>query len=107
MQRGWLLLGLILVMLALFAAPARAQSHDSTSHGESKAELQKDVEGSESNIFKGFLDLSIWTIVVFLVLFFVLKKWAWGPMLEGLQKREQSIHSAMEEAKAAKEEAAK
>ena len=34
------------------------------------------------------LDLTIWTIVVFLLLLFVLGRFAWKPMLQGLQKRE-------------------
>jgi F-type H+-transporting ATPase subunit b len=36
-------------------------------------------------------DLTIWTAVVFLVLMFVLWKFAWGPMTEGLDKREKHI----------------
>ncbi len=36
-------------------------------------------------------DLAIWTAVVFLVLFAVLFKFAWGPISEGLHKREQGI----------------
>src|SRR5438067_9652961 len=51
------------------------------------------------------LDLAIWTVVVFLILLFVLSKFAWKPMLQGLQKREQDIHSAIEEAHKTREEA--
>jgi F-type H+-transporting ATPase subunit b len=36
-------------------------------------------------------DLAIWTFVVFLVLLTVLTKFAWGPIVAGLQKREQGI----------------
>ena len=36
-------------------------------------------------------DLAIWTAVVFLVLLLVLRKYAWGPIAQGLQKREQGI----------------
>jgi F-type H+-transporting ATPase subunit b len=50
-------------------------------------------------------DLGIWTIVVFVLLFLVLKKYAWGPMLEGLHRREETIKSAVEEAKRVREEA--
>jgi F-type H+-transporting ATPase subunit b len=112
MRDGWLRLGLLLLVLVWFTAPACAQSHDSAPHesapsGESEKRLAQDIEGTEGNIFKGFLDLTIWSIVVFLLLLFVLTKFAWKPMLQGLQKREQSIHEAMEEAKSAKEEAAK
>lgn len=36
-------------------------------------------------------DLAIWTAVIFLVLLWVLGKYAWGPIAQGLQKREQGI----------------
>jgi F-type H+-transporting ATPase subunit b len=44
------------------------------------------------------LDLGIWSIVVFVLLLIVLRVFAWGPMLEGLHKREQAIHNAHKEA---------
>jgi F-type H+-transporting ATPase subunit b len=37
---------------------------------------------------------------------FLLKRFAWGPMLEGLVKREENIRAALDEAKAARDEAA-
>ncbi len=52
-------------------------------------------------------DLALWTVVVFLLLLFILRKVAWKPMLEGLQKREESIKSALEEAKRSHEESLK
>jgi F-type H+-transporting ATPase subunit b len=52
-------------------------------------------------------DLGLWTIVVFLLLFFVLRKMAWGPILEGLKKREDNIRLAVEEAKIARAETEK
>lgn len=36
-------------------------------------------------------DLGFWTLIVFVVLLFVLKKFAWGPILDGLDKREGKI----------------
>jgi len=56
-------------------------------------------------IFKPALDLTIWTIVVFLLLLAVLYAFAWKPMMQGLQKRESDIHSAVEDARTAREEA--
>lgn len=47
-------------------------------------------------------DLAVWTVVIFLALMVILRKLAWGPMLEGLRKREQSISDAVEEAKKAR-----
>ncbi|MBX9680795.1 MAG: F0F1 ATP synthase subunit B [Gemmataceae bacterium] len=53
------------------------------------------------------IDTGIWAAVVFLVLLLVLRKAAWGPMLEGLKKREESIKGAVEEAKRLREESAR
>jgi F-type H+-transporting ATPase subunit b len=36
-------------------------------------------------------DMAIWTFVVFIVLLLILTKFAWGPIVAGLQKREQGI----------------
>jgi F-type H+-transporting ATPase subunit b len=51
------------------------------------------------------IDLAIWTVVVFLVLLLVLRKFAWGPMLAGLKRREDNIRAALAEAEAARGEA--
>lgn len=59
------------------------------------------------NILEIKWDLGLWTLVVFLLLLLILKKVAWGPMLEGLKKREESIRTAVEEAKRVREDAAR
>jgi F-type H+-transporting ATPase subunit b len=61
--------------------------------------------GGDIDIFAPRFDLGIWTIVVFLGLVFILKKYAWGPMIEGLRKREENVRGALEEAKKAKADA--
>jgi F-type H+-transporting ATPase subunit b len=63
------------------------------------------LQSSKPNIFGWALDLTIWTIVVFLVLLFILGRFAWTPMLQGLEKREHDIHAAIEDARKAREEA--
>jgi F-type H+-transporting ATPase subunit b len=79
---------LLLVFTLAFALPALAA-----------------VEGEgESNLFAGDLGNAIWTIVVFLALVFVLGKFAWGPILDNLQKREDFIRGSLEEAKKAREQ---
>jgi F-type H+-transporting ATPase subunit b len=55
-------------------------------------------------LFNWALDLGVWTMVVFLLLLFIMSRFAWKPMLEGLRKREASIRTAMEEAKLARAE---
>src|SRR5262249_40592662 len=51
------------------------------------------------------IDLAVWTLVVFLLLLFVLSRYAWNPMLGALQKREENVRSAIDEAKRARDEA--
>ena len=53
--------------------------------------------------FRG--DLTIWTAVVFLVVLAILYKFAWGPISEGLQKRENEIAAQIAEAQRKNEEA--
>ena len=48
--------------------------------------------------------LFIWTIITFLLLFFVLAKFAWKPLLHALQEREDQIKSSLDDAEKAKEE---
>lgn len=47
----------------------------------------------------------IWTIVVFLLTLLILKKFVFGPVGEMLEKRRQSISSAIEEAETSRDEA--
>ncbi len=49
-------------------------------------------------------DLGLWSIAVFVLLFLILGKFAWPPMLEGLKKREENIRSAQLEAEKSREE---
>ncbi|MEO6489315.1 MAG: F0F1 ATP synthase subunit B [Ferruginibacter sp.] len=37
------------------------------------------------------LGLIVWTIIAFLLVLFILKKYAWGPILKGLNEREANI----------------
>jgi F-type H+-transporting ATPase subunit b len=48
--------------------------------------------------------LFVWTIVTFLLLVFVLAKFAWKPLLKMLQDREDMVRSSLEDAKKAKSE---
>jgi len=45
--------------------------------------------------------LAIWTILTFLVLLFLLKKYAWGPLLKALEERRAAIEKSVEDAKKA------
>lgn len=48
--------------------------------------------------------LFFWTLVVFLTVFFVLKKFAWGPIMGALKEREDSITNSLQQAENARAE---
>jgi len=48
--------------------------------------------------------LFIWTIVTFLVLLMLLAKFAWKPLLQALEKRQETIRKSLDDAQAAKQE---
>ena len=50
--------------------------------------------------------LVFWTLIAFLVVFFILKKYAWPAILEGLRKREQNIADSLATAERIKVEMA-
>jgi len=48
--------------------------------------------------------LFIWTIATFLVLLFLLARFAWRPLLQALENRQASIRKSLDDARQAKEE---
>ncbi|MCS7077322.1 MAG: F0F1 ATP synthase subunit B [Bacteroidia bacterium] len=51
--------------------------------------------------------LFIWSVLIFLIFFLLLRKLAWKPITEALAKREESIANALQEAEKARQEMAK
>ncbi len=78
---------------------AGAAAHGDSAHGDS-GHAQPDL-----NPLTWQTDLAIWTAVIFLVLLGVLWKFAWGPIMEGLAKRENGIAATISDAEKANEEA--
>lgn len=62
-------------------------------------------EGS-GNPLEIMTDTAIWTVIIFFAMIFVLRAKAWNPILEGLQKREETIRTSLEEAKKTRDEMA-
>ena len=60
----------------------------------------------ESLLHDFSVGLFIWQSLIFIVLIFLLKKFAWKPILSSVEDREEGIKQALVEAKAAKEEMA-
>lgn len=50
--------------------------------------------------------LFFWTLLAFLIVFFILKKFAWGPILSALNEREKTIADSISTAERVKEEMA-
>jgi F-type H+-transporting ATPase subunit b len=50
------------------------------------------------------LGLFFWTLVIFLTFFFILRRFAWSPILKALKAREDSIDSALRQADQARKE---
>lgn len=64
-------------------------------------------EGGGGGLFDINAGLSVWTIVVFAMLVFLLGKFAWGPILSAVEAREEGIQSALDEARRRNQEAEK
>ncbi len=63
------------------------------------------AKGEDPSLFAGTIYQSIAAIVVFMVLFVLLYKAAWGPILKGLQEREEHIKNDLAKAEAAAQQA--
>lgn len=61
--------------------------------------------GSQGGPFEGNFGVALWTLVIFGIVVFVLGKFAWGPILGGLQAREKFIRESLESAKRDREAA--
>lgn len=52
------------------------------------------------------LGLFFWTLVVFVVILLILRKYAWGPIMKAIHDREESIENALKAAETARAEMA-
>ncbi len=93
-------------------APASAQQDDhapATGHEEAATDSAHGGDSAshaEPSIFTGDLGNIIWSLVTFLIVLVVLGKFAWGPILGTLQKREDFIRDSLEQAKRDRDDAA-
>jgi F-type H+-transporting ATPase subunit b len=78
----------------LVAAGAYAGEPEAAGHG----------GGGAISPFAGDVGNALWTLVVFALLLWVLGKYAWGPVLSGLQGRERFIRESLESAKRNRDE---
>jgi F-type H+-transporting ATPase subunit b len=91
------------------AAGHDGQGHDDHGHGHGPEIGHNPPAGVSKEAFESpawfQTDLALWSFAVFLLLMFLLTKFAWKPIMEGLDKREQGIADTIAATKAANEEA--
>jgi len=93
-MRASRILPAVLVFLASSPLAVLAQEHG--------------AEGAaEPSLFDINTGLSVWTLIVFAGLLFLLGRYAWGPILTAVDAREKGIQNALDEAAARQAEAEK
>jgi F-type H+-transporting ATPase subunit b len=107
----------ILLSLGLspgFSASLRAeevQVHGDTPRTGESAKPNTHADGGEAEgpmtAHQNDVDLAVWTLITFVVFVAVLKKLAWSPIIEGLQKRESSMFDNLAAAESARIKAEK
>lgn len=107
MRWGLLLVLAIVLGMSTPAPSVAAEEKDHAKEGakEKHGEKHDDKHGGghaagdeKLDLFKGWIDLTVWTIAVFLILFGVLSYAAWPQIRAGLDKREGDIARAKAEA---------
>ena len=102
----------VIVATAIVASrPCYAAESDAklkaTTHTAAVEAETAEHESGDPNPLAFSKDLAIWTLVVFVVLFLVLKKFAWPQITEALEERERKIAATIADANAKLEDAKK
>jgi F-type H+-transporting ATPase subunit b len=100
-MRSLLCLVVALVALTVCVSPVLAEAEQKEEQGTKEAGK---IDVADKFGLKRY-DLGIWTFVVFILLLVVLGKYAWGPVIAGLDKREATLRKAHEDADASRQEA--
>lgn len=107
-----LALAVLVPALPAFAQEAHAPAAESHAAPTGRGEAHAADEGhgaegdhGEPSLFAGDIGNAVWTLVIFVLVVLVLGKFAWGPILSGLQAREAYIHDSLAKAKADREAA--
>ncbi len=91
MAPKWIKWLLVLLTLSCATAPAAGMAAATGGHGHDEhiGHANADAKLEDPSEFKS--SLAIWSLVVFLILMAILWKFAWGPIVAGLEKRESRI----------------
>lgn len=82
------------------ASTEQAETSDRAHDGDAEAHGHEGVvpHGTNEDPAEWQYDLAIWTFVVFVLVLLILWKFAWGPIVAGLDKREQRIADLIQHA---------
>lgn len=106
-MRYWYVIGIVWAALAVLSpSPAGATSPLLAAKAGGEGGEKAKRFAIEEGLFKGAVEVSLWTILVFLILMSVLRKYAWAPIRDGLDKREQALAKDKYDAEQARREAA-
>jgi F-type H+-transporting ATPase subunit b len=102
----WASVAIAVIAVAAFAGA----SHGSDDHGHGPAAIGHNLPANTTQAeFESpawfQTDLALWTLAVFVLLMVLLTKFAWKPIMDGLEKREQGIADTIAAAHRANEEA--
>jgi F-type H+-transporting ATPase subunit b len=98
--RTMVIIGIVLAVVAAIAPQAIVAAEPAAPTG---AHAESESIGTPPLDWK--TDLALWTLVIFVLLLLVLWKFAWGPISQGLLKREQHISNEIAEAERHRQEA--
>ena len=106
------ILALLLLSTAMISVPtvaswaAEPQPHASApaATGVEAHPGHADAAGHKANPLEFQPTLTLWTVVVFCGLLFVLSRFAWNPLLKALQAREDHLHRALQDTERARNE---
>ncbi|MBI3862325.1 MAG: F0F1 ATP synthase subunit B, partial [Planctomycetia bacterium] len=107
-MRFWVTLSIIIgtaAAPAILLPPACVAAEDAV-HAEAERGAH-DTSVPSMTMTKKDTDLAIWSAITFIVFLAVLRKFAWGPLIAGLDKREQSVLDHLANAEAARIKAEK
>lgn len=106
LNRAW---SLVLVVSMVSAPAAVGFSTLTAAEGSAETTGQGETEHSKgpgiNDVLGAEPDLAIWSLVAFLLFVWILKKFAWTPLIEGLDRREVRIRQELTEAEEAHKKA--
>ena len=75
--------------------------------GSASSALGAQEEGTKTDLLSPHGGLMAWTLLIFVALFFILSRYAFGPITKAVEERELALQDAIDQAKRDREEAAR